>query len=131
MIRKTSLLFTIVCIWFLAAACTSSKEVELTSEDDGSQVEVRKGEQLMITLEGNPSTGYSWETQGLDTNVFEQVGDPIFVSSNPDLIGSGGTITLTFNAIQPGTTTINLVYHRPWETDVEPLDTFTVTATVK
>ncbi len=40
-------------------------------------------------------------------------------------------MTLTFKALQAGTATLTLVYHRPWETGVEPIDTFTVTVTVR
>jgi predicted secreted protein len=55
----------------------------------------------------------------------------VFKSSNPELVGSGGTITLTFKVLKTGTGTLNLVYHRPWETGVEPINTYTTTITVK
>jgi predicted secreted protein len=32
---------------------------------------------------------------------------------------------------EPGTSTIELVYHRPWETDTPPLETFVLEVTVK
>jgi inhibitor of cysteine peptidase len=115
----------------LATACSPAKPVNLTAADKGSQVSVKVGGQVVITLDGNPSTGYTWEAQGLDTTIFKQVGEATFVSSDPGLVGAGGTLTLTFNVLKAGTASLTLEYHRPWETGVDPLDTFSITVTVK
>ena len=131
MSRKILSLVTLAIVLILATACSSSNQANLTAADKGSQVEVKVGGQIVITLDGNPSTGHTWESKDLDTTMFEQVGDPTFSSSNPDLIGSGGTLTLTFKALKAGPATLTLVYHRPWETGVDPIDTFAVTVTVK
>ena len=123
-------LFILVIV--LATACTPvNKTVTLTTSDKGSQVDVNVGQQIVIALDGNPSTGFTWEAKDLDTTMFEEVGDPAFTSSNPGSVGSGGTLTLTFKALKAGTSNLTLIYHRPWETGVAPIDTFTVTLTVK
>ena len=123
-------LFILVLV--LATACNPvNKTVTLTAVDKGSQVDVNVGQQIVIALDGNPSTGFTWEAKDLDTTMFEEVGDPAFTSSNPGSVGSGGTLTLTFKALKAGTSNLTLVYHRPWETSVEPIDTFAVTLTVK
>ncbi len=132
MLRKTLLLVTLAIMLILAAACNSPAEpVHLTAADKGGQVEVQAGAQIVISLDSNPSTGFTWEAKDLDTAMFEQIGDPTFNSSNPGLVGSGGTLTLTFKALKAGTAALTLVYHRPWETGVDPIDTFAVTVTVK
>jgi inhibitor of cysteine peptidase len=115
----------------IATACSPAKPINLTAADKGSQVKVKVGEQIVITLDSNPSTGFTWEAKDLDTTLFEQVGDPTFNSSNPGLVGSVGTLTVTFKAVKAGTASLLLVYHRPWETGVDPVDTFTVSVTVK
>jgi inhibitor of cysteine peptidase len=130
MINKNPLLFALACVLILAAAC-SSKPARLTVADNNGQLEVKVGDKIIIELEGNPSTGYAWEAKDLDASMFQQIGDPVFKSSNPELVGSGGTITLTFKVLKTGTGTLNLVYHRPWETGVEPINTYTTTITVK
>ena len=123
-------LFILVLV--LATACNPvNKTVTLTAVDKGSQVDVNVGQQIVIALDGNPSTGFTWEAKDLDTTMFEEVGDPAFNSSNPGSVGSGGTLTLTFKALKAGTSNLTLIYHRPWETGVAPIDTFTVTLTVK
>jgi inhibitor of cysteine peptidase len=118
-------------VLILATSCSPAKPVTLTAANKGSQVNLKVGDQIVITLDGNPSTGYTWESLGLDTTIFEQVGEATFVSSNPGLVGAGGNLTLTFKAVKAGTASLTLVYHRPWETGVDPLDTFAVTVTVK
>jgi len=47
------------------------------------------------------------------------------------LVGLGGQVRFIFNATKAGSTTLELVYHRPWETNVAPLQTFTIQVTVK
>lgn len=131
MSSKTLTLLVFAGLLLLSTGCGAANQVTLTAADKDSQVEIAKGGTIVITLEGNPSTGFSWEPRDLDPAMFEQVGEPVFTSSNPDLIGSGGTVTLTFKTLQAGTAALNLVYHRSWETGVDPLDTFSVSVRVK
>jgi inhibitor of cysteine peptidase len=115
----------------LASACTPNKQLSLTAVDKGSHVDVISGGQIIISLEGNPSTGYTWGARDLDMSMFEQVGDPVFKSNNPGLVGSSGTLTMTFNCLKAGTGTLTLIYHRPWESGVDPIDTFLLNVTIK
>ena len=131
MSSKTLTLIILAGILVLTTACGTANQVNLTAADKDSQVDVAKGGTIVITLDGNPSTGFSWEPRDLDAAMFKQVGEPVFTSSSPDLIGSGGTLTLTFKTLQAGTAVLNLVYHRSWETGVDPIDTFSVTVKVK
>jgi inhibitor of cysteine peptidase len=124
-------LVAILIFLIFVTGCITNKQVTLTADDNGRQVEVKAGGQIVINLEGNPSTGYTWEAKDLDTTMFEQLGEPVFISSNPGLVGSGGTLTLTFKSLKVGTASLKLVYHRPWEPGMDPLDTFTVTVISK
>jgi predicted secreted protein len=82
-------------------------------------------------LNGNPSSGYTLETKDLDTTMFEQVVDAVITSSNPGLVGSDGTLTMTFKALKAGTAHLTLVYHLPSETGIDPIDTFAVIVSLK
>ena len=108
-----------------------SAKIKITKVDDGKTIEVKVGGEIVVELEGNPSTGYTWGTKDLDVSQLQQVGETAFKSSNPGLIGSGGTLTLTFKALKAGKVTLTLIYHRPWETNVAPQSTFIVTLAVK
>lgn len=107
-----------------------SETVGLTGADAGKSIEVAKGDRLEITLDANPTTGYIWEVGSGDENILEMEGGPDFKAES-DAIGAGGAMTLRFRAVETGTTDLGLVYHRPWEEDQEPEETFTVTVTVK
>ena len=37
------------------------REVQLTAADNGSEIELKKGQALVITLKANPTTGYTWD----------------------------------------------------------------------
>lgn len=98
--------------------------------DNGSQIKLNKGQKVATTLEANPTTGYTWELAELNSNLLRQVGE---MGYNPESnkLGSGGTQTLHIEAVDVGKTTLKLVYHRPWEKDVEPLKTFSLQVVIQ
>jgi inhibitor of cysteine peptidase len=100
----------------------------VTAADDGTSVALDVGDRLIVTLEGNPTTGFTWEVDGTVPANLVQLGQPLFVADS-DAIGSGGTFTFRFEAVASGSGTLRLIYHRPFET-VAPEDSFEVTVTV-
>ena len=130
MVRRFSFIIALVSMLVLMAGC-GSPQVKVTSADNGHQLNASVGERIVVTLAGNPTTGYTWEAKDLDAGMLQQIGSADFKSANPGLVGAGGTLTLTFKALKPGTTNLTLVYHRPWETAVAPLQSFTTTIIVK
>ncbi|HTX91873.1 MAG TPA: protease inhibitor I42 family protein [Anaerolineales bacterium] len=130
MARKLVFIATIFVVLAMASACGPQK-TKLSASDNNKSIDAAVGGQIVIALSGNPSTGYTWEAKDLDSSMFQQVGETQFKSSNPGLAGASGTQTLTFKALKAGAATLTLIYHRPWEKDVAPLDTFTINVTVK
>lgn len=109
-------------------------EVALGAADQGRQIELAPGQKVAITLESNPTTGFSWQVAGVDGAVLKQVGEVEFTASAPEdqqLVGAGGSETLRFEAQAAGQTTLSLAYLRPWEEGVEPLETFTIEIIVR
>jgi inhibitor of cysteine peptidase len=125
-------IFAVVVLVLLAltAACRPARETQLDASSDGRQIEVSQGQTIVVTLEANPSTGFSWEWAGTQDDILQQVGEPEFAARS-NLVGAPGTETLRFKAAQAGQTELKLVYHRPWETGVEPAETFTVQVVVR
>jgi inhibitor of cysteine peptidase len=124
----------LLALWALATACASAQEVKLGAQDSDSQVEVEEGQTLIITLESNPTTGFRWEVARVDASVLQQQGEAEYNASDskePPLVGAGGTETLRFKAMKAGQTTLELIYHRSWEKDVEPLETFSIQVVVR
>jgi len=129
--RPSRLTVITVILFLVVSACTSGVvEHQLTAANANQTIEVNVGDTLVVELEGNPTTGFTWEAAELDQAVLEQVGEPEF-NAESDLLGAPGVISLRFKAIGPGPTLLKLVYHRPWEQDVPPEETFEVTIAVK
>jgi len=103
-----------------------SGNVKLDASTNGGRIEVARGQTVVVSLESNPTTGYSWELSKLDQDVLRQVGDSTYQSSHPHRLGSGGLQTFHFEAGNAGTTTLVLIYRRPWEKSLDPADTYTV-----
>lgn len=129
--NKNTLFFVaaLIALSLTLTACGSTA-VKLDASDNGRSIEVNNGDKITITLEGNPTTGYSWELSEYDAAMVEPVGEPAY-DSDSKLLGGGGAYTFTLKALAPGVTTVRLVYHRSWETDVEPLQVYEVTLNVK
>jgi inhibitor of cysteine peptidase len=116
----------------LLTSCGSSSEVELDLNDSGSQVELAKGQDLVIELESNPTTGYGWHVVEMDEAILKQIGEVEYTPSQTgEIVGAGGVEVLRFEAIEVGTTYLELGYLRVWEKDVEPLELFTLSVVVR
>ncbi len=106
-----------------ACGPSAPERVELGAADAGHTIVVRAGGQLQVVLEGNPTTGFLWEVASVDAVILKPTGEPQF-KADSSLVGSGGKVTLTFDALAPGKTTLQLVYRRPFEKGVPPIKTF-------
>jgi predicted secreted protein len=107
-----------------------SDRLNLTAEDDGTHVRMSAGEFLRISLEENPSTGRSWQTDSADPDVLLFV-DKTFQTDPacpPGTTGCGGTATLRFVAVGSGNTTLRLAHRMAGGGSVT--DTFEVTVRV-
>ncbi|OFW66423.1 MAG: hypothetical protein A2Z12_05185 [Actinobacteria bacterium RBG_16_68_21] len=126
------LLVALIAAGALVALAMSGDEpsgpLVYSAGDDGRSIEVKVGESFTVVLEGNPTTGYSWQVEGVDEAILS-VGEPDY-KSDSDLVGSGGTFTFTFTALSAGESQVRLGYSRPWES-VAPLQSFTLNVTAR
>ncbi len=104
--------------------------VSLSEEQNGGLVALIVNDQFQVLLEGNPTTGYTWEPDNLDTVLLERQGEPTYISKSK-LKGSPGKFMLTFKALQPGVTKLRLIYHRTFEKNTAPERIFEVTLDIQ
>jgi inhibitor of cysteine peptidase len=104
--------------------------IRLTERESGGTYYLKPGDTLEIALPANPTTGYSWETVRLDTTLLAADGDPAFTADS-DRIGAGGVMTCRFKAVGVGQTRLQLIYRRPFETDVSAVKVFAVAVVVR
>jgi len=115
----------------LAGCCSCSDQaVKLAGGDSGGEAELVLGQTLEVALAENPTTGYRWEWKGDASHVLEQTGEKQFVVDSA-AIGAGGVMTMRFNAAAVGQTELKLVYRRPFEKGVPPIETYRVQVTVR
>jgi predicted secreted protein len=95
--------------------------------EETNTIQARLNQPFNITLESNPTTGYSW-TVDFDSHFLTQENEG-YVRSRPGLVGSGGQQIFTFTPIRIGKTTISAVYKRPWENIVADEKTFSIIIT--
>lgn len=86
--------------------------VTLNEEDEGALVELSVGEQVVVRLRGNATTGFAWEVADLDAAVVAQRGEYDY-EADSGAEGSAGTFTFRFEAVGAGEATVRLVYRGP------------------
>ena len=109
----------------------SADEIELGLDDNDGEVQLHKGQTFVVTLDSNPTTGFSWGVGAIDERIVRQVGRPIFIEPESQSLGAGGSETLRFVAAETGETDLQLSYRRPWEEGVKPAKVFQLRIVVR
>ena len=91
---------------------SGAKTVVVTSETD-TDISLQVGDHLVIALPANPTTGYSWTAIVSNPTVVKATGSKQ-VTPKGSAIGAGGTQRLSFTALAKGSSTLELVYDRPF-----------------
>jgi inhibitor of cysteine peptidase len=102
----------------------------LTIADNRKQVALKIGEMLAITLDSNPSTGYSWQFIPMKQAILRQQGEPEYTPPVQPLPGAGGQHTFQFTAVGAGKATLTLAYRRSFEPNAAPAQTFSIQVVV-
>lgn len=112
---------------------SGGRAINLKGADSGKTVSAGVGDLVIIELNANPTTGYSWQVEPvakdaplvLKSKVFESLSQ-----RNPEVqptIGQGGFTTVMYQVVRSGKASISLFYRRPWEKEAKPAKTFKVT----
>lgn len=99
-------------------------------DDPAVTVLVSPGEQFVIRLESNHTTGYQWRLAGsLDQSVVMLLGSRYQAPDGP--LGAGGEERWTFLAVGRGDARLSFDYVRPWEPGVPPVRTAVFAVSVR
>jgi len=126
-----SFLALAVAMSLVACASRQSVTVTLVEAQSGSTVQLEQDDTLVVELETMPTTGFTWEVDALDGAVVQQKGDPEYKGGEPGLVGGSGRLIFTFKAVGRGQTSLDMVYHQPWDPDTPPARTFHASVEVK
>ena len=122
-------------VLFVISACAVSTagEVLAGAGEDGKQIQLKPGQALLVRLESNITTGYSWAIASLDGDALRSSGEPEYeapAGGTNQRVGAGGSQVFRFQAASAGTATLQLAYRRPWEKDTPPVRTYHLTVVV-
>ncbi len=93
-------------------------------------LKVALGAAFAVTMEANPTTGYSWSVDHISPDGSIKVLESSYSSVQPALMGSGGYQTWLLKGLIKGKAKILFIYKRPWEKDITPAETRTYQITV-
>lgn len=117
-----------LCI-FIGCAKQESNSDQISETPEN--IETRLGEDLVITLVSNPTTGYSWRMSEPLPGILELAGKEFKPAENMgNIAGAGGVEEWTLKSIEKGKATVSFEYVRPWEKDKPPVKrrTFLITS---
>jgi inhibitor of cysteine peptidase len=114
--RAWLLVAAVVLTLGLVAGCGGIK----TYTDSGQEINIGVGQEFIIALGSNPTTGYSWQAS-YDESLLELIPGPNGQSTyepgetGKNVVGAGGIEYFHFKALKFGETEITLVYAQHWE----------------
>ena len=122
------------------AACTllqgspkpPPEPVTVSADQSGTSVALASGQDLVVRLPSNPTTGYRWIYVEPKDAVLRVDGPSSYeAQSAGGAAGAGGTEIWKLAPLKPGQQQLRFEYRRPWEQDVAPSRVATYTVTVK
>jgi inhibitor of cysteine peptidase len=102
----------------LIASCgdDGGSSTSLDAADSSSEVSLEVGDQLEVSLEANPTTGYSWELAPLPEGL--QLVSSEFEEPGGSLVGAPGMLQFVFDAVGPGSGILRFEYVRVFDDPV-------------
>jgi inhibitor of cysteine peptidase len=99
--------------------------VELTGAESGQTIRVRPGDEIVLRLRENPTTGFRWQVETAAPFVVE-IADNFELDAQPQ-IGSGGSREWRFQVTSSqGVGRLALKHWQSWEGDASISDRFSV-----
>jgi inhibitor of cysteine peptidase len=103
--------------------------LQFDERSNGNTIELHVGDDFMLNLRENPTTGFRW-------NAFSS-GDPVCTLLDQNFAplisspGNGGSHSWHFQAVKEGSAEIEFVYRRSWEQSAQPVQSFTLNIYVR
>jgi predicted secreted protein len=113
-----------------AAMDKAETPVIITEKDDGSTIEVAKGRKVVVKLEVQLGTGFSWRVKK-SPDFLKQEGKPKIEPKDKTKRGGKADQVFSLGAGAVGSGKLELEYVRPFEKEPKPAKTFCVEVKVE
>jgi len=133
------LIFTIFATVLLMSSCIVTSHdfnVEISCDEFGEnnhrsgEFEVEVGDKIRMKLCSDPTTGFQWDYEMTVENVLREE-DHDFEEPEGEVPGATGIEIWTFEAVETGTTEVQMEYSQPSEGGVKSKWTYNVTVTIE
>ncbi len=132
------LIFTITTLLLMSSCIVTSHDfnVEISCDEfyennhHSGEFEVEVGDKIRVELCSNPTTGFQWDYKTPVQNVVKEE-DHDFEPPEGDVPGAAGIEFWTFEAVEKGTTEVQMEYSQPWEGGLKAEWTYTISVTVE
>lgn len=104
--------------------------LELRKSDHGKVFEVRQGDDVLVLLPENPTTGYLWAAVPTEFEFISLISSS-FEPGTDAAIGGGGIRRFVFIAETPGQVRMHFELRRPWESGEPAIDGFTASLVIR
>ena len=119
------------CTLFQGSPKPPPEPVTVSADQSGTSVALASGQDLVVRLPSNPTTGYRWIYVEPKDAVLRVDGPSSYEAQSAGAAGAGGTEIWKLAPLKPGQQQLRFEYRRPWEQDVAPSRVATYTVTVK
>ena len=107
---------TIFAALMLLGACSASVAQDISEADKDTPITGSVGEEIIISLAGNASTGYKWHFSSDNAYIYKVIEENYTPDAHPaGMVGIGGHYIYKIKPLHKGNFTITARYFRPWE----------------
>ena len=120
-----------LCVSAASPAKAQNHTIALTESQNGTRVEIAKGQHLEIRLPVQGGTGFTWELASKPSAPVGLIGSKVLPAEAGNRPGGPQVQLFTFKPGTTGSGEIQLNYRRPWEKNTPPARTFLVHVVVQ
>lgn len=114
--KNIFLLYSTVIVLGLLSSCSSKKiNVDLNLVSADTTLNVAVGNEIIVLMHENLSTGYMWNLVGTNASVELVKEDYEKVNYPEGWVGGGANKMYIFKALSPGDCKLSFSYSRGWE----------------
>ena len=121
---KRLLILVTVAVLTICSVAGCVGEVK-TYTDSGQTIDIGVGQEFVIALGSNRTTGYGWQ-ESYDENMLRLVEKTYEEETEEDVVGAGGIEYFRFRTLEAGETEVTLTYKRAAEEEFYEQKIFTI-----
>lgn len=121
--------FVFPVLFITLSAPLLARTIQVSEVDNNSSVTLNLGDELVVRLQSNASTGYSWQIDYNNSQLL-RLTKSSYEKPNSNLMGAPGNQVFRFRAVGAGGEGLKLSYKRPGQGRWQSGETFVILVTI-